>query len=323
MKLWFVAGLLLAAAPAYAQSFYVSNQDGGVTRIDGASLAITGSLDLGKNGPRGIAVTQDGKLLVTANQATGDISLIDRASLKLQGRIAVGPAAEMVRVLDGTAYVTHEPKHDPTGRAYIALADLANMSVLSKIASGHETEGMTFSPDGKSLIVANEGDNTVSVYGLPGGALQHSVSTTSYGDRPRGVTLRPNGQGYVVSLEFSDKVLVLDASFNVVKAVPVGQGPYGVAFSPDGSKLFVAASKAGLIQAFDAKSFAKLGEAAVGKRCWHFSFTQDGGKLLAACGRSDAVYVVDTAKMAQVKIIPGLKTPWGIVAYPVSAGTLQ
>jgi YVTN family beta-propeller protein len=118
-------------------------------------------------------------------------------------------------------------------------------------------------------------------------------------------------------------VLVLDSAFKVVRSVDTAEGPYGLAFSPDGSKLFVAAAKAGSIQAFDAKSFAKLGEAAVGKRCWHFSFTQDGGKLLAACGRSDAVYVVDTGKMAQVKIISGLQMPWGIVAFPPTAGTLQ
>ena len=315
--------LVVVASHARAQTFYVSNQDGGVTRIDGASLAPSGTVDLGKNGPRGIAVTQDGKLLVTANQATGDISVIDRSSLKVTGRVAVGPSAEMVRVQGRTAYVTHEPKKDPTGRAYIAVVDLDNLAMSSKFASGHETEGMAFTPDGKSLLVANEGDNTVSVYALPAGTLARTVSTSKFGDRPRGVALRPNGQGYVVSLEFSAKVLVLDAAFNVVRTVDTAEGPYGLTYSPDGSKLFVAAAKAGLIQAFDAKSFAKLGEAAVGKRCWHFSFTADGGKLLAACGRSDAVYVVDTGKMAQVKIISGLRTPWGIATFPPTAGTLQ
>ena len=91
--------------------------------------------------------------------------------------------------------------------------------------------------------------------------------------------------GYVVSLEFSDKFLVLDHNFAVTKAVPTASGPYGLAFSPDGNRLFVAAAKAGLLQAFDARTYDHLGDIKVGKRCWHFAFTQEGKQIVAACGR--------------------------------------
>ena len=65
-------GLLgLAGAPAGAGDgkgmAYVTNQDGDVTVIDLATLETVAELDVGAEGPRGLGVTADGALLVTAN----------------------------------------------------------------------------------------------------------------------------------------------------------------------------------------------------------------------------------------------------------------
>jgi YVTN family beta-propeller protein len=309
--------------PALAQTFYISEQQGGVTTLDGTSFARTGQIDVGGQSPRGIAVTHDGKFLLTANQVSGDLSVIDRATGKLLARIPIGPSSEMVRTQGDTAYVTFEPPTDKGGLAHVAIVDLRQRAVTGSIPSGHETEGLEFSADGKTLLVANEGEDSVSLYSLPSGTPAGTIKTTAYGNRPRGIKRLPDGSGYVVSLEFSDKLLVLDNTFAVTKTVPTAAGPYGLAFSPDGSRLFVAAAKAGLLQAFDAKSYAHLADIKVGKRCWHFSFTQDGTHIVDACGRSDAVYVVDAVGLKPVQTISGFKTPWGVVAYPNTSGTLD
>jgi len=311
------------ASVAAAQTFYVSEQNAGVVTLNGSNFARTGEIDIGGQSPRGIAVTHDGKFLLTGNQATGDLSVIDRATGKLLTRIPIGPSTEMVRAQGDTAYVTFEPPTDKGGLAHVAIVDLIKRQVTASVPSGHETEGLEFSADGKTLLVANEGDDTVSLYNLPAGTAVGKISTSAYGTRPRGIKRSPDGSFYVVSLEFSDKVIVLDTKFAVIKAVPTAAGPYGLAFSPDGSRLFVAAAKAGLIQAFDAKSYAHLGDVKVGKRCWHFSFTQDGTRIVAACGRSDAVFVIDAVGLKPLQTIAGLKTPWGVVAYPNTSGTLD
>jgi DNA-binding beta-propeller fold protein YncE len=311
------------AAPAMGQTFYVSEQNAGVATLNGSTLQRTGEIDVGGESPRGIAVTHDGKFLLTANQTSGDLSVIDRASGKLVTRIAIGPDTEMVRVRGDTAYVTFEPPTDKGGLAHVAIVDLGKRVVTASVPSGHETEGLEFSADGKTLLVANEGDDTVSLYNLPGGAAAGKIRTGAYGTRPRGIKRLPDGSGYVVSLEFSDKFLVLDKNFHVTKSVPTAAGPYGLAFSPDGGRLFVAAAKAGLIQAFDGKSYAHLADIKVGKRCWHFSFTQDGSRILAGCGRSNDVAVVDATNMTPLQTIGGFKAPWGVVAYPNASGTLD
>jgi YVTN family beta-propeller protein len=323
MRIKLAGAMLAMITPAMAQTFYVSEQAGGVTTLNGANFARSGQIDVGGQGPRGIAVTHDGKYLLTANQGSGDLSVIDRASGTLLARIPIGPSTEMVRAHGDTAYVTYEPPTDKGGLAHVAIVDLDKRVVTGSVPSGHETEGIEFSADGKTLLVANEGDDAISLYKLPDGSPAGQVKTAAYGTRPRGIKRSPDGSFYVATLEFSDKFLVLDKNFAVIKEVPTATGPYGLAFSPDGKRLFVAAAKAGLIQAFDAKTFAHLGDVKVGKRCWHFSFTQDGTRIVAACGRSDAVFVVDAAGLKLLQTINGFKTPWGVVAYPNAAGTLD
>ncbi|MEJ0048289.1 MAG: beta-propeller fold lactonase family protein [Rhodospirillales bacterium] len=229
----------------------------------------------------------------------------------------------MVRLRGHTAYATFEPPGDKGGLAHIAIVDLDRRRVTANIQSGHETEGLEFSADGKYLLVANEGDNTISIYNLPAGTLAQTVRTGAYGNRPRGIKRSPDGSHYVASLEFSDKFIVLNKDFSITQAIPTASGPYGLAFSPDGSRLFVAAAKAGLLQAFDARTYAHLADVAIGKRCWHFSFTADGKRIVAACGRSGALSVVDAANLKALPAIGGFKMPWGIVAYPNDVGTLD
>jgi YVTN family beta-propeller protein len=323
VKFLLAAYVLALPSVVHAQTLYVTDQQDGVTTLDAATLAKTGEVAIGGKGPRGVAVTADGKFLLVANQASADLSIIDRASGVLQARVPIGPSTEMVRVQGHTAFATYEPPADRGGLAHIAVVDIDTRKVVANVTSGHETEGLEFSTDGKYLLVTNEGDNTVTVYNRPAYTEAHVVKTDSYGNRPRGIKRLPDGSGYIVTLEFSDKFLVLDKEFNVVKAVATAEGPYGIAFSPDGRKLFVAAAKAGLLQAFDARTYDHVGDVKVGRRCWHFTFTPDGSRIVAACGRSGALFVVDPSKMEAEKPIEGFKVPWGIVAYPLANGTLE
>jgi DNA-binding beta-propeller fold protein YncE len=236
------------------------------------------------------------------------------------------------------AYVTHEPG-DRSGApakkgadadddaskppAQIALIDLKNFRVTRTTVSGHETEGVEFSRDGKTLLVTNEGDDTVSIYDSHSGAPMKTIRLIA-GGRPRGIRAAPDGKSYVVTLESASKFVALDAGdFHVIKTVDTKLGPYGVSYDPSGQRLFVAASRDNVIQVFDAQTFEHLADVPVGQRCWHFSFTPDGGKLLVACGRSDAVYVVDALSYQTIRQLTGLPLAWGIVTYPKSSGSIE
>lgn len=316
---------------------YVTNQGGGVTVLDASTLKPIASIAVGSD-PRGLAVTPDGRWLLTANQGSSDVSVVDTNLLKEVKRIPVGKNVEFMRISpDGSrAFVTYEPsssggppKKAPENAealatpAEVAVIDLQTWAVIGRMKAAPETEGIEFSPDQKFIIVANEGDNTVAVYELATLKLVKTIDVSHFGSRPRGVKVSPDGQTYVVTLENSDNFLLLDPAFNVLKSVPTEKGPYGLAFDPDGKHLWIAAARADRLQVFDATSHAPIATIPVDKRCWHFSFTPDGQKLLLACGRSNVINVIDVKNYKVVATVPGYKLPWGVVTYPKTEGSLD
>lgn len=340
---------LALAAPVYAAGekglAYVSNQDGDITVIDLDSLAVIDAIDVEDKSPRGIGVTPDGRLLISANRDGGDISVIERASGKVIKHIKIGKNPEFVRILGNRAFISFEPsakggppakdaavsegkprgKDDDDDRepAKIAVVDLTKLALVKQITGGPETEGIEFSPDGKTILVTNEADNTVTAHSIATGRLLKTVSTEKYGNRPRGIKVSPDGKHYVVTLEYGDNFLVLDSKLKPIKAVPTGKTPYGVSFDRQGKRLFVAASKEKKLQVFDAKSFERITEMPAGDRCWHFTFTPDDKQILLACGRSNDIHVFDAQTYAPVKQISGKNLPWGIVTWPKSYGSLD
>lgn len=345
-----LAGLVgLSAAPAFAAGgsglAYVSNQKGNVSVIDLDTLETVSEIDVGAEGPRGIGVTADGKWLVTANGEDGDISVIDRLSGKVLKRIPIGENPEFVRIRGNYAFVSFEPaavggpppkpgseeakalerqrEEENEEPAKIAVVDLKQGKVVRAITGGMETEGIEFSADGKLILVTNEADENITVHEIATGRLVKKIPTAQFGNRPRGIKMAPGGKSYAATLEYGNKLVILDERFDVVKIVPTGEVPYGLAFDRKGERLFVALAKGKALQVFDAKTYEPIKNIPVGDRCWHFTFTPDDSKILVACGRSNDVFVVDAARLEPVKRIEDKKMPWGIVTYPKSVGSLD
>ena len=319
---------------------YVSNQDGGVTVIDLESMEVVSNIDIQAKSPRGIAVTADGKFLITANKDDDNISVIDRTTGQLIKHIAVGKNPEFVRVHKGFVFVSTEPSSkggpppkpgeavkeeddDDKVPAIIAVVDLKKGKKVREIVGGPETEGVEFSKDGKKLIITNEADNTITIHNFATGKLLKTISTKEYGDRPRGIKVSPDGTYYVATLEYGNKFMVLDKKFNVTRTVETGQAPYGISFDRKGEKIFIASSKEKALQVFDANSFEKIKDISTGNRCWHFSFTPDDKQILLACGKSQALMVIDTETLEKTKEIADKEMPWGVVTYPKSMGSLD
>jgi len=333
------------ASAAERGKAYVSNQDGGVSVIDLNTLTTTGSIDVKGEGPRGLAVTDDGKLLVVATRENGSISIIDTATNEVVKQIPVGQNPEFVRVRGNFAFVSYEPsakggpppapgsaaakeaekaaEDDDAEPARIGIIDLKLGKKVREIVGGPETEGIEFSADGKQLVITNEADNTVTVHNLKTGRLLKTIKTHQYGDRPRGVKVSPDGKTYIVTLEYGNKFLVMNKNFKVLRTVDTGATPYGISYDRKGERIYVAANKAKTLEVFDAKTYEKIKDVATGNRCWHFSFTPDDKEILLACGKSDAVFVIDTEKLEVSKQIEDKKMPWGVVTYPKSMGSLD
>jgi DNA-binding beta-propeller fold protein YncE len=273
------------------------------------------------------------------------LSIIDRASGALRKRVPIGKNPEFVRIRGDFAFVSFEPaavggpppapgseaaaalakerEDDDAEPARIAVIDLQQGKVVREIVGGMETEGIEFSADGKRLLITNEADDNVSVHDIASGKLLRRISTKKYGSRPRGIKVAPDGKSYGVTLEYGNKLLILDTAFKVKKVIPTGDTPYGLAFDRAGKRILVALAKGGAIQVFDAKTFTEIGRGTTGKRCWHFTFTPNDQQILVACGKSNEVVVLDANSLQEVKRYPDFKTPWGVITWPKSVGSLD
>jgi YVTN family beta-propeller protein len=321
---------------------YVSEEDGGISVIDLNSLQVVKKVHPQDVAPRGIGLTFDGNFLVTANKNTADLAVFETRKLNLIRRIPIGDNPEFVKMFPTGRWIfaTFEPgssggppKEGPGGEedddddaneppSQVVSFNVQDWSRGTAFTAGKETEGIEFSPDGQLLIVANEAQDNLAVYDTSSGKLVKDINVASYGKRPRGVKVSPQGNSYAVTMEGSGTLLTLDQNFNVTHTVQTAAKPYGVAFDRLGKRIFVAAAAAQKLQVYSADSLQLLGEASIGKRCWHFTFTPDDSRVLLACGRSNSVYVIDANTYQPVTIIGGFQTPWGIVTNPRAYGSL-
>lgn len=329
-----------------AQGFaYVTSQDAGVSVIDLATMSVVKQFDVKAEGPRGLGITDDGKKLIVATRENESISVIDTATGEVLSQIPVGKNPEFVRISGDFAYVSSEPSSvggpppkpgakpaededdddddDEKIPAKIAVVDLVKGEKVREITGGPETEGIEFSADGKQLVITNEADNTVTVHNIDDGKLVKTIQTHEHGDRPRGIKVSPDGSTYLATLEYGNKIMVLDKDYNLVRTVETGQTPYGISYNHAGDRIFVATNKDKLLQVFDAKTYEKIKDIPTGNRCWHFTFTPDDKQILLACGKSDAVFVIDADKLEVTKQIEVKNMPWGLVTYPKAMGSLD
>lgn len=341
----------VVAKPESNPVAYVSSQNGGITVYSLTDYSVIRQIEVGE-GARGLGLSDDGKTLAVAVKETADIAIIDTATGTVRTRVPVGKNPEFVRVLGDRAFVAYEPSakggpppkpgtpefeamkaaqakaekeddDDDDPPAQVAVIDLTKGIKLSEFTAGMETEGIEFNAEGTQVVVTNEADENVSVHNIASGELVKKVETKSHGIRPRGIKRSPDGKEFVVTLEYGNKMLILDDQYNIVREAPTGEVPYGVTYNKAGDEILVALSKGEKIQVFDSKTLQIKREYPVGKRCWHFSFTPDEKNLLVACGRSSEVMVLNAKTGEKIKSLPDDKLPWGVVVYPKAKGSLD
>lgn len=149
---------------------YVANKNDRlfVTVIDLKSRKIIGHVPA-PNGTEGIVASPDGKRVAVADHSEPALILIDTATDTVADRIP----------LEGNSRAGFKPRYTPDGSKLVVcnlserLVNVLNTSDLhgkqTVIKVGKDPMGFAVSPDGKTLLVANHGDGTVSVVNLAEG----------------------------------------------------------------------------------------------------------------------------------------------------------
>ena len=226
---------------------------------------VIGTVAVGKQ-PSGMAISRNGDLALVANRGDGTLSVlsIHGKDVLVVGTVPVGTAADQVSAVAIT----------PDGRHALAAKAAANKVALLSIDGGKVTYekrdlptgifpyNVAVTPDGKLALTADNGNSggsdgnvdTVGVIDLAANP-PRVVDHVTVGDLPEGLAISPKGN-LAVSIQAegsntpktvsyhhaggSVAVLAIDGDkVTKVGSVTVGALPEGVAFSPDGSYLYV------------------------------------------------------------------------------------
>jgi len=269
---------------------YVSAEDSGeIVVLAPESAAIRARIPVGKR-PRGLKLSQDGKLLFVA----------------LSGSPRGGPNVD-------------ESQLPPPDRAAdgIGVVDLGSKKLLRTLASGQDPESFDISRDGKQLFVSNEETAQLSVVDVESGRVVRQIPV---GKEPEGVALGPDQRFVYVTSEQAGAVDVIDTeTWRLAATIKTGSRPRAIVFTPDGRLGFVTNELSGSLTLFDPAKNEPVGELVldagqpVTERPMGMAFGPGAKRLFVTTGRGGAVAVINVEKRAVERFIRGVGArPWGI-----------
>src|SRR5205085_1018578 len=173
--------------------------------------------------------------------------------------LAIHPSGEIALVANSMEPITQGWAHrlDPDNKVFLVDLKADPPKIAGTIAVGKQPSGLAISPKGDLALVTNRADGTISVLSIRGKDVL-VVDTVTVGtgtDSVSAVAITPDGD-LAVAIELRGSNLPKSSPFyhpggavtalkidgkkvTRVGEVTVGALPEGVAFSPDGSYLYV------------------------------------------------------------------------------------
>jgi YVTN family beta-propeller protein len=225
----------VVVTPNGRQAWVTNYGDDSIAIINTKTGTGQGSLKVG-DGPHGMRFSPDGRTAYAALLDAGKLAIIDTDTLKVR-HVDVGPQpVQVAPTLDGDfVYVTL------AGKNAVAKVDTQRKRVTAEILVPSSPAQALVTPDGRWLLVANQGTeeepgNTVSRIDLTTDQITDTLQT---GSGPHGLTTDPDARFAYVTNMYDDTMSVIDlAEFSISRTIPTGKTPNGITYvsSPTLSK---------------------------------------------------------------------------------------
>jgi YVTN family beta-propeller protein len=212
-----------------------------IGRLDPATEKVDWVLGTGQDRTHMIWVSEDEKKIVTANVASGTMSLMELVERR-QGPGGPRP--------DGPG---------PTGAGGPPPGPRGPDWEETVVKVGNGSEGFDVLGDGRTIWVANAQDGTVSVVDFASKAVTETLALNVKGANRLKFTL--DGKMALISnLGGPDLVFVDVATRKVLKRLKIGSGAAGIVMQPDGARAFVACSRDDYVVVIDLKTMEVMGK---------------------------------------------------------------
>ena len=237
----------------------------GIGVIDLAAQKLVATYPSGAD-PETFALARDGKTLYVSNEDTGELSAIDLTKGALRATVKVGSEPEGVAVSrdDSRVYVACE-----TANA-VYVVDARSMQVLASIPTEKRPRAILLASHGARGYATDEFGAALTVFSTTDYKV---LKTISLGDpktvRPMGIASPDGRRLYVTTGRFGALLEVDPDSGRVLRTIEgVGQRPWGVALSADGTRAYTANGPSGDVAVIDLKSGHVDAKIKVGASPW-------------------------------------------------------
>jgi YVTN family beta-propeller protein len=286
---------------------FLSDVNGSVVVFDvgpDAALAVARSIRLpdaraprrAEEIPAGLAVSADGRTLYVCGNLSNTLLEVDVASGRVRRTFDVGVAPYDVVLAGGKAYVSNwggrrpkpgeltgpagrgtEVKVDPVrhvaNEGSVTVVDLGSGRPPLEIVTGLHASALAVSPDGRHVVCANAGSDTLSVIDAEKGAVVETIwarpsPADLFGAQPNALAFDPAGRRLYVANGTQNAVGVVafdpgDRESKLQGLFPVGWFPGALVYDAPRQRLHVANIKGHPGQP---KTFEKGEEAPLGAR---------------------------------------------------------
>jgi YVTN family beta-propeller protein len=289
----------MAVSPSGAH-VYVANSDGTVSIIDAATNTVIASPAIqGADFLGGIAVRPDGTAAYVTGGTGSTLSFIQAATNTVSATIPFGNSPGRIAFNPGPNefYIANE------NSGILSILDTSNTALLTDFQIPLANAGpadLAISPDSQRLYVVNNFSNILTIIN----AASRSFVKTLNLDRPTSVVLSHDGARVYVAHQLlntqpSHTVSVLDtATYAVLDLLTVGNGPMGMAVSPDGSRLYVTNSDDNTLSVVATADLGVIATVPVGTVPSCVAVSPDGTRLYVANKFDFTVSVLDAASVA-------------------------
>jgi len=236
-RLFGVVPFLLAGVTAAGAQIAVSMVDGKQKMVDGINTVT------GNSGADGVTLFDFGTLppkrVADLPMPTSLVGPPMGAAVSPDETLAVVTAAQKIDPQDARKTV-------PDNRVTVIDLKASPPKVIETVEAGQGASGVSFSPDGRMVVVANRNEGSLSVFAVTGGKLSKTDTVKLGGPAsgPSHAAFTPDGRRLVVTRDGDSFVSMFDVKDGKLAPggpdITAGIRPYGLAISPSGTFAVVA-----------------------------------------------------------------------------------
>lgn len=187
------------------------------------------------------------------------------------------------------------------------------------IEVGRVPKYVEISPDGRTALVSNWCDSTISVVDLERGEETAQIPVDA---APRGIVILPDNRTAYATAMYADELYRLDIESGTSEFVmKTGRKPRHLTLSPDGSRMYLTLSGADRLLALDPATGEVVDETRTGREPRSMTISADGTALYVVNYYENTVSKFDAATLEELQREPVGTRPIG-VAYEQTTGTV-